>query len=179
MSNGPKDHQPGEHPSEDIGFETWRGGNTNQQQHHSNYPVGGNDHYTPTYYGTSFPYQTFGAAGDGPWSNGTDPVTFLPGYGGQMSHDAYGMEGVFSNAAGSFGNFSQPTYANYFHGNGDFSAWGSSRKNRYEDYYPPRSSDGYGIGDTKSIEQGVQGLSIGSKVFLKHSSYFMNLLLKM
>ncbi|KAJ8683932.1 hypothetical protein QAD02_019724 [Eretmocerus hayati] len=165
VSNGPKEHHPGEHaPGEDIGFESWRGGNN--AQHHSNYPIssGGNDHYTP-YYGTSFQYQTFGA-GDGTWSNGTDPVTFLPGYGGQMSHDAYGMEGVFStNAGGGFGNFNQPTYPNYFHGNGDFSAWGTPRKPRYEDFYQHRGGDNYGsgIGDNKTIEQGVQGLSIGSK----------------
>ncbi|XP_008208759.1 YTH domain-containing family protein 3 isoform X2 [Nasonia vitripennis] len=170
VSNGPKEHQqPGDHSTgEDIGFESWRGGNSTQ--HHSSYPIGssGNDHYSPYYAGTSFQYQTFGA-GDGTWSNGTDPVTFLPGYGGQMSHDAYGMEGVFStNAGGSFGNFGQPTFPNYFHGNGDFSAWGTpNRKARYEDYYQHRSGDSYGassIGDNKAIEQGVQGLSIGSKV---------------
>ncbi|XP_058793681.1 YTH domain-containing family protein 1 [Phymastichus coffea] len=168
VNNGPKEHQPGDHSTgEDIGFESWRGGNSTQ--HHSNYPIGsgGNDHYSPYYAGTSFQYQTPFGGGDGTWSNGTDPVTFLPGYGGQMSHDAYGMEGVFgSNAGGSFGNFAQPTFPNYFHGNGDFSAWGTPRKARYEDYYPHRSGDNYGstIGDGKAIEQGVQGLSIGSKV---------------
>ena len=166
MSNGPKEHQqPGEHSTgEDIGFESWRGGNNTQ--HHSSYPIGGsnNDHYSPYYPGTSFQYQTFGA-GDGTWSNGTDPVTFLPGYSGQISHDAYNMEGVFStNSGSSFGSGYNPPF-NYFHGNGDFSAWGTPRKARYEDYYQHRSGDSYGssIGD-KTIEQGVQGLSIGSKV---------------
>ena len=163
MSNGPKEHQPGDHSTgEDIGFESWRGGNSNQ--HHSNYPIsgGGNDHYSPYYANTSFQYQTFGA-GDGTWSNGTDSVTFLPSYTGQMSHDAYGMEsGVFSNAGGSFG-FNQPF--NYFHGNGDYNAWGAPRKPRYDEYYQQRSGDNYGsnIGE-KPLEQSMQGLSIGSKV---------------
>lgn len=43
----------------------------------------------PNYYGTSFPYQAFGV-GDGTWSN-SDPMTFLGGYGGQISHDSYGL----------------------------------------------------------------------------------------
>lgn len=165
MSNGPKDHQqPGDRSAgEDVGFESWRGNST---QHHSNYPInsGGNEHFSPYYTNTSFQYQTFGA-GDGTWSNGTDPVTFLPGYSGQMSHDGYGMENVFSNTGGGFGNFGQP-YHNYFHGNGDFSAWGTPRKARYEDYYQHRSGENYpsGVGDNKLIEQGVQGLSINSKV---------------
>ncbi|KMQ98217.1 yth domain family protein 1-like protein [Lasius niger] len=171
VSNGPKEHQQQqqtEHAAgEDTGFDSWRGGNN--AQHHSSYPIGTGDPYSPYYAGTSFPYQTFGA-GDGTWSNGTDPVAFLSGYGGQISHDAYGaMDGMFSASAagGGFSAFGQPPF-NYFHGNGDFSAWGTPRRTKYEDYYqPPRGNESYanpaasGTGEIKSIEQGVQGLSIG------------------
>lgn len=168
MSNGPKEHQPQqqtEHAAgEDTGFDSWRGGNN--AQHHSSYPIGTGDPYSPYYAGTSFPYQTFGA-GDGTWSNGTDPVAFLSGYGGQISHDAYSMDGMFSASGGGFSAFGQPPF-NYFHGNGDFSAWGTPRRTKYEDYYqPPRGNESYanpaasGTGEIKTIEQGVQGLSIG------------------
>lgn len=128
------------------------------------------DPYTMSnYYGTSFPYQTFGV-GDGTWSNGGDPMTFLGGYGGQMGHDSYGMEGMFGGGGGGFGGaFAQPTAPaagfNYFHGNGDYSTWGSSaamsRKPHYEDYY--RGSDGgmYSAVDSlKGVEQGMQGLGL-------------------
>ncbi|EZA47765.1 hypothetical protein DMN91_010249 [Ooceraea biroi] len=170
VSNGPKEHQQQqtEHATgEDTGFDSWRGGNN--AQHHSSYPIGTGDPYSPYYAGTSFPYQAFGA-GDGTWSNGTDPVAFLSGYGGQISHaDAYGMDGMFSASAagGGFSAFGQPPF-NYFHGNGDFSAWGTPRRTKYEDYYqPPRGNESYGnpaasgTGEIKTIEQGVQGLSIG------------------
>ncbi|XP_012231705.2 YTH domain-containing family protein 3 isoform X1 [Linepithema humile] len=170
VSNGPKEHQQQqqtEHAAgEDTGFDSWRGGNS--AQHHSSYPIGTGDPYSPYYAGSTFPYQTFGA-GDGTWSNGTDPVAFLSGYGGQISHDAYGMDGMFSASAagGGFSAFGQPPF-NYFHGNGDFSAWGTPRRTKYEDYYqPPRGNESYGnpaasgAGEIKTIEQGVQGLSIG------------------
>ncbi|XP_015516544.1 YTH domain-containing family protein 1 isoform X1 [Neodiprion pinetum] len=169
VSNGPKEHQQqqqqAEHVAgEDAGFDSWRGGNN--VQHHSSYPIGTGDPYTP-YYGTSFPYQAFGA-GDGTWSNGTDPVAFLSGYGGQMGHDSYGMDGMFSaSAGGGFSTFGQPTF-NYFHGNGDYSTWGTPRKARYEDYYQaPRGNESYptpsGGAEMKSLEQSVQGLSIGGE----------------
>ncbi|KYM99289.1 PREDICTED: YTH domain-containing family protein 3-like [Cyphomyrmex costatus] len=170
VSNGPKEHQQQqqtEHAAgEDTGFDSWRGGNN--AQHHSNYPIGTGDPYSPYYAGTSFSYQTFGA-GDGTWSNGTDPVAFLSSYGGQISHDAYGMDGMFSASAagGGFNAFGQPPF-NYFHGNGDFNTWGTPRRTKYEDYYqPPRGNENYvnptasGTGEIKTIEQGVQGLSIG------------------
>lgn len=67
------------------------------------------DPYMSNYYGTtSFPYQAFGV-GDGTWSNGGDPMTFLGGYGGQMAaaHESYNMEGMFGT--GGFGTFNQPT----------------------------------------------------------------------
>ncbi|CAK9801877.1 YTH domain-containing family protein 2 [Anthophora quadrimaculata] len=166
VSNGPKEHQQQpqtEHAgAEDTGFDSWRGGNST---HHSSYPIGTGDPYSPYYAGTSFPYQTFGA-GDGTWSNGTDPVAFLSGYGGQIGHDAYGMDGMFSaSAGGGFSTFGQPAF-NYFHGNGDFSAWGTPRKTRYEDYYQaPRGNENYPTPsntEIKTIEQSVQGLSLGS-----------------
>jgi hypothetical protein len=71
------------------------------------------DPYMSNYYGTtSFPYQAFGV-GDGTWSNGGDPMTFLGGYGGQMAaaHESYSMEGMFGT--GGFGTFNQP--AGTFH----------------------------------------------------------------
>lgn len=42
------------------------------------------------YYGSggTYPYQAYGV-GDGTWSNGTDPMTFLSGY----PHDSYSMDG--------------------------------------------------------------------------------------
>ncbi|XP_066601106.1 YTH domain-containing family protein 3 isoform X2 [Prorops nasuta] len=168
LSNGPKEHQQQQQQSEHAGgedntFDSWRGGNNTQ--HHSNYPIGTGDPYSTYYAGASFPYQTFGA-GDGTWSNGTDTVAYLSGYGGQIGHDAYGMDGMFSaSTGGGFSTFGQPAF-NYFHGNGDFSAWGTPRKTRYEDYYqPPRGSENYpaqSSGEIKTIEQSVQNLSIGS-----------------
>lgn len=43
------------------------------------------------YYGSggTYPYQAYGV-GDGTWSNGTDPMTFLSGY----PHDSYSMDGM-------------------------------------------------------------------------------------
>lgn len=146
VSNGPKEHRHGDH-SEDVGLESWRTGS----QQHSNYPMGAGEAYNHYYPGTSFSYQAFGA-GDGTWSNGTtDPVAFLSGYGSQMGHDAYGMDGMYSaGSGGGFNTFGQPAF-NYFPGNGDYNAWGTPRKARYEDYYQS---------DVKSVEQSVQGLSL-------------------
>lgn len=117
------------------------------------------DPYMSSYYGTSFPYQAFGV-GDGTWSNGGDPMTFLSGYGGQMGHDSYNIDGMFGG--GGFGTFNQPGF-NYFHGNGDYSTWGNSmsRKPHYDDYY--RDSGVYGSNDdrgVKAVEQGMQGLGL-------------------
>ncbi|XP_047109186.1 YTH domain-containing family protein 3 [Schistocerca piceifrons] len=172
VSNGPKDHV-----NEHEDFDSWR------TQHHQGYntPIStsmASDPYNMSnYYGTSFPYQAFGV-GDGTWSNGGDPMTFLGGYGGQMGHDSYSMDGMFGGGGGGFGTaFGQPAAAaaaaaagfNYFHGNGDFSTWGSSaapisRKPHYDDYY--RGGDGMyttpGVGgsDVKAVEQGMQGLGL-------------------
>lgn len=48
-----------------------------------------NNSLSPGYYGSggTYPYQAYGV-GDGTWSNGTDPMTFLSGY----PHDSY-MDG--------------------------------------------------------------------------------------
>lgn len=45
------------------------------------------------YYGSggTYPYQAYGV-GDGTWSNGTDPMTFLSGY----PHDSYSMDGKYN-----------------------------------------------------------------------------------
>lgn len=129
------------------------------------------DPYMSNYYGTSFPYQAFGV-GDGTWSNGGDPMTFLGGYGGQMGHDSYGMDGMFGGGGGGFGGaFGQPTAPaagfNYFHGNGDYSTWGSSapmsRKPHYEDYYRPNTGEGgmySAVDQLKGVEQSMQGLTL-------------------
>uniref|UniRef100_T1JB38 YTH domain-containing protein n=1 Tax=Strigamia maritima TaxID=126957 RepID=T1JB38_STRMM len=120
------------------------------------------DPYVNNYYGM-FPYQNLGLS-EGAWSNG-DPMTFLGGYSGQISNDQHShyMEGMFGG--GSFGGFNQPGF-NYFHGNGDYSAWGnSSRKpsshapydDYYRDMYSGDQSDRSGL---KPVEQGMQGLSI-------------------
>jgi len=84
----------------------------NLQQQGYNTPISTSmatsDPYMSNYYGTtSFPYQAFGV-GDGTWSNGGDPMTFLGGYGGQMAaaHESYSMEGMFGT--GGFGTFNQP-----------------------------------------------------------------------
>nr|CAD7598349.1 unnamed protein product [Timema genevievae] len=132
------------------------------------------DPYLSNYYGTSFPYQAFGV-GDGTWSNGGDPMTFLGGYGSQMGHDSYGMDGMFGGGGGGFGTaFGQPAAAaagfNYFHGNGDYSTWAAPSR-KYDDYY--RSTDGVygaatpaGVGGSggmdglKGVEQGMQGLGL-------------------
>ncbi|XP_008544641.1 YTH domain-containing family protein 2 isoform X1 [Microplitis demolitor] len=179
-NNGPKEHQPSDHGGDESNFDSWRGGNNTQ--HHSNYPTIGTGEPYPYYTNTSFQYQTFGA-GDGTWSNGTDPVAFLSGYGGQISHDAYGggMDQMFSTAAaaGAGGGFSgfgaQPAF-NYFPaGNGDFNAWGTPRKTRYEEYYPqPRGNENYSGGSEGTaasemkIEQGVAGLSLGTGEQVRH-----------
>ncbi|XP_067014569.1 YTH domain-containing family protein 3 [Anabrus simplex] len=179
VTNGPKDHV-----NEHEDFDSWR------TQHHQGYntPIStsmASDPYMSNYYGTSFPYQAFGV-GDGTWSNGGDPMTFLSGYGGQMGHDSYGMDGMFGGGGGGFGTaFGQPAAAaaaaagfNYFHGNGDYSTWGNSaamsRKPHYEDYYrggdgmygaatataPGVGGSGGGVDSLKAVEQGMQGLGL-------------------
>lgn len=155
VSNGPKDSV------NDEEFDSWR----NQPHQSYSTPMSASsmgDPYMPSYYGM-FPYQNLGLS-EGAWSNG-DPMTFLGGYSGQMSNDQHShyMEGMFGG--GGFGGFNQPGF-NYFHGNGDYSAWGnSSRKpsshapydDYYRDMYGGDQSDRSGI---KPVEQGMQGLSI-------------------
>ncbi|RZF36138.1 hypothetical protein LSTR_LSTR013634 [Laodelphax striatellus] len=132
------------------------------------------DPYMSNYYGTSFPYQAFGV-GDGTWSNGGDPMTFLGSYGQQMGHDSYAasMDGMFGGGGGGFGGaFGQPAAPapsfNYFHGNGDYSTWGGSapqpqpsmaRKQHYDDYYRDNMY-GAGMDQLKTVEQSMQGLSL-------------------
>lgn len=154
VTNGPK-----EHVNEHEDFDTWRA------QQHQNYttPISttmASDPYMSNYYGTSFPYQAFGV-GDGTWSN-NDPMTFLGGYGGQISHDSYGMDGMFGGAFGQAGG--PATGFNYFPGNGDYSTWGNSaamsRKPHYDDYYrhgDPMYAGGEAL---KSIEHGMQTLGL-------------------
>jgi hypothetical protein len=149
------------------------------------------DPYMSNYYGTtSFPYQAFGV-GDGTWSNGGDPMTFLGSYGGQMAaaaaaHDTYNMEGMFGT--GGFGAFNQPAGTfNYFPGSSaaaaatDYSTWGGGaagggaagaglgRKQHYEEYYRAAAAEGAGVyamqadDRVKTVEQGMQGLGLSEK----------------
>ncbi|XP_063223922.1 YTH domain-containing family protein 1 isoform X2 [Bacillus rossius redtenbacheri] len=164
--NGPKDHV-----NEHEDFDSWRA------PHHQGYNNAistsmASDPYLSSYYGAaSFPYQAFGV-GEGTWSNGGDPMTFLGGYGNQMGHDSYGMDGMFGGGGTGFGTaFGQPAAAgfNYFHSSGDYSTWAPTRK--YDDYY--RSGDNMygaatapgvggsgGVDGLKAVEQGMQVLGL-------------------
>ena len=164
VANGPK-----EHVNEHEDFDSWR------PQHHQGYnsnPISttsmASDPYSmPNFYGTStFPYQAFGV-GDGTWSNGDAQMPFMGGYTGQMGHDSYGMDGMFSAGGTGFNTtFGQPGF-NYHYSNGDFSTWGNSqagampRKAHYDEYY--RASEiAYGTSvDVKTVEHGMQGLGLG------------------
>ncbi|CAG0887497.1 unnamed protein product [Darwinula stevensoni] len=154
-SNGPRD---GVNEHED--FDSWRG-------HHQGYTGAmstsiSDAGYIPNYYGTSaaFPYQTGFRVGDGPWSNG-DPMTFLGGYGGQISHDSYNLDGMFGPSG--FSGFGQPSFNYQFHGNGDYSAWGSNVLDRSKPHYGDYYRDMYGDDRSglRGVEQGMQGLALG------------------
>lgn len=127
------------------------------------------DPYMPSYYASmSFPYLNQGL-GDGAWSNGGDPMTFLGGYGGQIAggdqHSHY-MEGMFSQS--SFGGYNQGF--NFFPGSGgDYSAWGNSglgaRKpaahgTYHDDYYRDTYDQGMERNALKHVEQSMGGLSL-------------------
>lgn len=155
VTNGPK-----EHVSEHEEFDTWRA------QQHQGYtaPIPttmASEPFLTNYYGTSFPYQTFGV-GEGTWSN-SEPMTFLSGYGSQMGHDSFGMDGMFGGAFGQAAAASATGF-NYFHGNGDYSTWGNSaalsRKPHYDEFY--RQGDPVYLGGEglKGIEQRMQGLGL-------------------
>lgn len=123
-----------------------------------------------SYYGMSFPYQNLGL-GEGAWSNGSEAMTFLGGYGGQMGNEQHSHYMDSMLGGGGFGGFSQPNF-NYFHGNGDYSAWGTSNLGRkpnshshYDDYYRDMYSDqSTERTEMKPVEQGMQGLTISDKV---------------
>ncbi|BES97374.1 YT521-B-like domain [Nesidiocoris tenuis] len=155
VSNGPKDHV--EHED----FDSWR------QTQHQGYttPISttmASDPYIPNYYANSFPFQAFGVS-EGTWSNNEAAVPFLGNYGGQsMGHDSYGMDGVFG---GAFGQAAAPaTGFNYFHGNSDYSTWGTSaampRKPHYDEYYRQENTIYPGGEALKGIEHGMQGLGL-------------------
>ncbi|XP_076332975.1 YTH domain-containing family protein 2-like isoform X2 [Tachypleus tridentatus] len=80
-----------------------------------------------SYYATmSFPYVNQSNIGEAAWSNDSDPVTVLGGYGGQLAagdqHAPY-MDGMFGQ--GSFPGYGQGF--NFLHGSdSDFSTWGGS-----------------------------------------------------
>ncbi|XP_022246635.1 YTH domain-containing family protein 2-like isoform X1 [Limulus polyphemus] len=159
VPNGPKDEE----------FDTWR----NQPQQAYNAAMSSSsmgDPYMPGYYPSmSFPYLNQGL-GDGAWSNGGDPMTFLGGYGGQMGgtdqHSHY-MDGMFGQ--NSFTGYSQGF--NFFHGgSGDYSAWGNSGMGGckpgpaghgyHEDYYRDAYEQVVERGALKHVEQGMGGLSL-------------------
>lgn len=77
----------------------------------------------------------------------------------------FGPSTTFSTTA-----FGQPSTFNYFHGNGDYSTWGSQlnqqRKPHYDDYYRADTQNMYATSQAmqesnlalKSVEQGMQNL---------------------
>ncbi|XP_076326343.1 YTH domain-containing family protein 1-like isoform X2 [Tachypleus tridentatus] len=166
VSNGPKD------TVKDEDFDSWR----NQPQQAYNAPMPSTsmgDPYMPSYYPSmSFPYLNQGL-GDGAWSNGGDPMTFLGGYGGQIGggdqHSHY-IDGMFGQS--SFTGYSQGF--NFFHGgSGDYSAWGNSgmggRKpgptghGYHDDYYRDTYEQAVDRGVLKHVEQGMGGLSLSDQ----------------
>ncbi|GBP41588.1 YTH domain-containing family protein 1 [Eumeta japonica] len=157
VTNAPKEQQL--ESGGELAEASWR----HQQQQASYAPPisSAADPYNAAgYYGTTaLPYQAFGV-GDGTWSNGTDPMTFLGGY---NPHDSYGMDGVFGPSTTPFSTaaFGQPASSfNYFHGNGDFSTWGQlGRAKQYDEYY--RAEGLYVPDGLKAMEAGVQALSLG------------------
>ncbi|XP_023014103.2 YTH domain-containing family protein [Leptinotarsa decemlineata] len=182
VSNGPKEQLGGgEGASGSEEFEPWR----NQQQNtapHTAYgasvPISSaTDIYnmgTAGYYGSggTYPYQAYGV-GDGTWSNGTDPMTFLSGY----PHDSYSMDGMFGPST-PFSNptafAGQPSSFNYFHSNGDYNTWGSQLggQRKYDDYYRDQQNMyTQAIPDSalKSVEQAMQNLDLKSSMDSKES----------
>lgn len=132
------------------------------------------DPYMPSYYASmSYSFVNQGL-GEGAWSNGGDPMTFLGGYGGQMGSgdQSHYMDGMFGQ--NSFSGYNQSF--NYFPSGGgsDYSTWGNSampptpRKTGHGTY-PPTQEDYYrdtydqGAIDRnalKHMEQGMGGLTI-------------------
>ncbi|KAK6644596.1 hypothetical protein RUM43_000863 [Polyplax serrata] len=178
VANGPKDHI-----AEQEDFESWRSTQQHQQAYTTPISTTSDPYTMSNYYNTGFTgYPTFGV-GDGTWSNGGDPMGFLSGYTGDMGHGSYGMDGMFgggggtfSATGGGFGTFGGPTAAagfNYFHGNGDYSTWGSSpaamsRKPHYDDYYREGIySTGPADGNVKNLEQSMQNISLDSSQLQK------------
>ena len=109
--------------------------------------------------------------GDATWSSGTDPMAFLGGYGQQMGHDSYNIDGMFG--PGGFNGFSQPGFGYSFAGSGGEYAWGNSgmgssamggRSKHYEDYYRDSMYGGHDDrSGMKAVDQGMQGLNIGQE----------------
>lgn len=136
------------------------------------------DPYMSSYYGMSFPYQNLGL-GEGAWSNGSETMTFLSSYGGQMGSEQHSHYVDSMLSGGGFGGFGQPGF-NYFPGNGDYSAWGTSSLGRkpnshghYDDYYRDVYSEQSAAAaaaaaadraDLKPVEQGMQALGLSDKM---------------
>lgn len=141
VSNGPKEQLgAGEGANGSEEFEPWRSQQQQQQNsaHTAAYgasvPIStATDIYS--YYGSggTYPYQAYGV-GDGTWSNGTDPMTFLSG-GYPAAHDSYSMDGMFGPSTTAFSTPTAfagqpPNSFNYFHSNvsnGDYNTWGGSQ----------------------------------------------------
>ncbi|XP_018319503.1 YTH domain-containing family protein 2 isoform X2 [Agrilus planipennis] len=189
VSNGAKEQLgAGEGATGSEEFEPWR---SQQQQQTNSAPAAygasvpissATDIYSMStgYYGSggTYPYQAFGV-GDGTWSNGTDPMTFLSGY----PHDSYSMDGMFGPSttfstptAAAAAAFGQPSSFNYFHSNGDYSTWGSQLGQRkYDEYYrdPQNMYTTQAMPEStlKSVEQAMQNLDLkGSSDTSKESS---------
>ncbi|KAJ8920716.1 hypothetical protein NQ315_004855, partial [Exocentrus adspersus] len=180
-SNGPKEQLgAGEGATGSEEFEPWRSQQQNSAAHTAygaSVPISSaTDIYnmsTAGYYGSggTYPYQAYGV-GDGTWSNGTDPMTFLSGY----PHDSYSMDGMFGPST----TFStptafagQPSSFNYFHSNGDYNTWGSQLggQRKYDDYYRDHQNMyTQAMPDSlKSVEQAMQNLDLKASVDSKES----------
>ncbi|XP_056642644.1 YTH domain-containing family protein 3 [Diorhabda sublineata] len=183
VSNGPKEQLGvGEGAGGSEEFEPWRTQQQNTTAHTAygaSVPISSaTDIYnmsTAGYYGSggTYPYQAYGV-GDGTWSNGTDPMTFLSGY----PHDSYSMDGMFGPST----TFStptafagQPSSFNYFHSNGDFNTWGSQLggQRKYDDYYRDHqnmyTTQAMPDSTLKSVEQAMQNLDLKASMDSKES----------
>ncbi|KAJ8974919.1 hypothetical protein NQ317_010202, partial [Molorchus minor] len=123
-----------------------------------------NSDWATTGAGGTYPYQAYGV-GDGTWSNGTDPMTFLSGY----PHDSYSMDDermfgpstTFSTPTAFAG---QPSSFNYFHSKRRLQHLGKSTRGqrKYDDYYRDHQNmytQAMPESALKSVEQAMQNLA--------------------
>ena len=135
------------------------------------------DPYMPSYYAPymSFPNMNQGGLSEGAaWSNGSDPMSFIGGYGQHMGSEYMSGNGMF----GGFADYNQPGFGWGFPG-GDYSAWGPGttqgrkpdERDYMDSYYAMGGAANYANmngemdrdGGMKSVEQGLKGVSLSDK----------------